>query len=273
MLTFLTILEGQGKTLFPLKNKITVQEETAKGLTVRHITCLNNRGKIPYEKIAKLCHGEESRVLAQESLTFPENCCLRRFESRELRSRLCLNMALEVLKNLSKKGKDIKVGIFDPYGKIADGAGSLLRYTKSLKVVTASTDVYSAEASRLMEESGAVMSVSRRLRTLSELNLILAPTPLNLGLPLRKDAVILTVTKPKLSQKCAVFYRYSFTLEEELENLIPEGVENEYFASALYTLKGRFDLGSYIPQAVSVDSCIHTLVSLTKYLMNIGSNT
>lgn len=273
MLTFLTIKEKQGKALFPLKNKIICEEKALGSLAVRHIACLHNRGKIPYEKIRRLALEEAHRLLTDESLVFPKDVPLRRFESSELRCRLCLNMALEVLKALSKRQMDIKVGIFDPRGRIADGAGSLLHYTKSIRVVTACTELYSAEASRLMEESGAVMNVSRRLKALSELNLILAPIPLVVNLPVRNDALILTVARPKLSQSCACFYRYDVSLDEELKGLMPQGFESEYFASALYELLGRFDLGSYIPQAVRGESGVHTLVSLTKYLMNIGSNS
>lgn len=273
MLTFLTVEKAEAKRLLPLKNKILVENKSAEGVDVKHIKYIHRRGKISWDKIRKTSGTEAERLLAKEALDIPEGIGLRRFYCLELKARLCLNMAVEVLKGLKKSAEKIKVAVYDPDGGIADGVGAMLKYTQSLTVVTRMTGLYNAEAQRLMEESGAVLSVSRRMKSLSDAKLILAPQRLDTVLPVEKQAVLLTTAPPAVSQRCGVYYKYYFNLSEELVKLMPQGFDAEYFASALYTLCGRHDFGSVVPQATKGEGTAHTLVSLSKYLMNIAPNT
>lgn len=273
MLTFLTVEKAEAKRLLPIKKKISVELKSAEGLDVKHIRYIQRRGKIRWDKIRKLSGTEAERLLTKEELDIPEISGLRRFYCDELKARLCLNMAIEVLKSLKAFSEKIKVAVFDTEGRIADSVGAMLRFTDSLTVVTRMTGLYTAEAERLMNESGAVLSVSRRMKSLADAKLIVAPQKLETQLPLDKQAVILTVSHPAVPQRCGVYYKYYFNLSEELIKLIPEGFDAEYLASALYTLYGRYDLGSIVPQATKGEGTAHTLVSLSKYLMNIAANT
>lgn len=271
MLTFLTIEKKDTKRLLPLRDKISVELKSAGSIDVQHIKYIHRRGKVRFDKIAKICGSEGRRLLTKEDLVFPKESNLKRFCCEELKSRLCLNMAIEVLKNI--KSKSLKVAVYDVDGKIADGVGDMLKFIKNLTVVTRATDIYTAEAERLVSESGAVLNVSKRLKSLENAHLILVPQKLSAQLPVSKSAVILTTSAPKVSERCAVYYKYYFSLSEELIKLLPEGFDAEYLASALYTLCSRFDLGSIVPQAVKGEGAAHTIVSLSKYLLNIASNT
>lgn len=273
MLTFLTVEKADKKGIFPIKNKISVELKSGGGVEVKHIKYIHKRGKVRWDKIAKLCAGESQRLLTKEDLTLPDNYPLRRFYCDELKARLCLNMAIEVLKNLKNHADKIKVAVYDPDGKIADGVGAMLKFTQNLTVVTRMIGLYNAEAERIMNESGAVLSVSRRMKSLADANLVVAPQKLITQLPLEKQAVVLTTSAPAVSQRCGVYYKYYFSLPEELVTLLPEGFYAEYFASALYTLCGRYDLGSIVPQAIKGEGSLHTTVSLSKYLTNIARNT
>ncbi len=271
MLTFLTVEKAESK-LLPLRHKIYTELKTSGGVEVKHIKCVHRRGKIPYDKIRKLSENAGERLLTKEDLILPEESKLRRFYCTELSERLCLNMATEVLKELKAFSDKIKVAVFDPDARIADGVGAILKFTQSLTVVTRMTGVYGAEAERIMNESGAVLNISRRMKSMENAKLVIVPDKLKTQLPLGKDAVILTVAPPAVSQKGVVYYKYYFTLSEELTTLLPKGFDSQYFASALYTLLGRFDLGSIVPQATKGDFNTHTLVSLNKYLTNICRN-
>jgi len=272
MLTFLTVEKASNRKFLPLRNKIFEEIKSAEGLEVKHIRYIQRSKKVNFEKIAKACGEEAKRLLVKEDVFLPDNMGLKRFYCDELKSRLCLNMAIKILEDI-KTEKGINVAVYDPEGRIADGVGGLLKFTESLTAVTRMTDIYNAEAMRLMEESGAVLNASRRMKSLSKAQLIVAPLKLSAQLPVEKSAVILSVAKPAVAQRCAVYYKYYFNLSESLFKLLPEGFDAEYFASALYTLYGRYDLGSYIPQAVKGGSAAHTIVSLSKYLTNIASNT
>lgn len=271
MLTFLTIDKAES-LIFPIRHKICAEVKSVGGVDVKHIRCIHRRGRIPYEKIRKLSGKQSTCLLTKEDLVLPEESGLRRFCSGELSERLCLNMATQMLKELQKNTDNIKVAVYDPEGSVADGVGVLLKFTKSLTVVTRMTGIYSAEAERILDESGAVLKVSKRMKSLENAKLIIAPHKLKTQLPLSKDSVILTVSPPAVSQKGVVYYKYYFTLTDELKSLCPEGYESSYIASALYTLLGRFDLGSIVPMATKGDFGTQTLVSLNKYLMNISLN-
>ncbi len=273
MLTFLSIEKPEKKRFLPLGNKISVELRSVDGVDIKHIRYIHRHGKIRYDRIRKFSGEEAGRLLTKEDLVFPQDSGLRRFYCDELRSRLCLNMAIAVLESLKKSSDNIKVAVYDPEARVADGIGAILRYTDKLTAVTRMTGIYSAESERIMEESGAVLSVSRCMKSIGDAKLIVCPQKLKTQLPLGKDAVILTVSRPAVSQKCTVYYKYYFSLSEELISLLPEGFDAEYLASALYTLTGRYDLGSIIPQATKGDGTVHTLVSLSKYLMNIACNT
>lgn len=273
MLTFLTVESKKHKSFLPLRDKVFTELKSAEGVDVRHIRYVKRKGKIRWDKIRKIAGEESSRLLTKEELVLPENCGLKRFCCYELKSRLCINMALEVLKSLKARKIKVNTAVFDPEGNIADSADVLLRHTQNLTAVTRATEIYSAQAERILNESGAVLTVSRRLKSLEDAQLVIVPCKLTVQLPLDKTAVILTVMPPSVSQRCAVYYKYYFSLSEELIKLLPMGFDAEYLASALYSLSGRFDMGSIVPQAAKGAGTAHTLVSLSKYLMNINSNT
>ena len=272
MITFLTVEKAMRK-FPPFGNRISADVKTSGGLSVKHIKCLCRGKKVPWNRIGNMSGNEADRLLISEDVELPRDGVVRRFASDELKSRLCLNMATELLKLLAESGTQVKVAVYDPEARIVDGVGVLLRFTDKLTVVTKMTDIYSAEAQRLMEECGAVLNVSRRMKALTEAKLIVAPLMLKSLLPSTADGLILTSCRPAVSQRSAVYYKYYFDLGEQLKSLIPQGFDAQYFASALYTLCSRFELGSIIPQAAKGDGCDHTVVSMSKYLMNIGSNT
>lgn len=273
MLTFLTVEKPKKRAISFLKNKVYVEEKEAQGIRVKYIRCVQRNKKIPWDKIKKLCGEEADRLLVSKELVLPEGSGLMRFESFALEERFCLNSAIEVLKIIRSQRRKVKVAVYDPDGIIADGMEALLGFADSVTAVTRMTGIYSAEAERIMDERGAVLKVSKGLRALESAQLVVAPKKLRTLLPLSKQAVVLTVEKPQICQKCRVYSRYDFEFSEELESLIPQGFDKVYFASSLYTLCRRFDLGSVVPEAMEGEGVKHNPESLAKYLINICKNT
>jgi len=252
------------------RNKIRLTYGALLGADIRLIECILRHEGAGLKRIRSLCGEDAGTVLYSEELQLPEDAKIKRFASDELRSRLCLNMAIEMLKLCSQTDKEVKVSVYDPDGRIADGVSAMLKFAETVNVVTHRTELYSAEAERIMTERGAVLGVSRRMRSLSSSHLIVAPLALKTRLPCEKTAVILSTLPPLVPQKCALYYKYYFDLGEEFRKYTELGFDAEYLASALYTLCGRFDLGSVVPQATKGAGESHTLVSLAKYLINIA---
>lgn len=273
MLTFLIVDKVSGAGIFSLKRKIRTEIKSSGGIDVRYIKCSLKGRKINWDKIRKLCSDDADRLLCSKELNIPEGKGIRRFCCNELKIRLSLNMAIEALSRCKGSAESIRVAVYDPDAVVADGVGAMLKYTDSLTVVTRMTGIYRAEAERIMDESGAVLNVSKSIRSLSTAQLVVAPLKLSTVLPLDKTSVVLTCEEPACAQRCIVLSSYYFQLDNELALLLPKGFESEYFASALYTLCSRFELGSLVPLAAKGVGCEHTLVSLPKYLMNIALNT
>ena len=252
------------------RNKIKLTYDTLQGADIRCIECVLRHKDSCWRRIRKLCGEESENVLCGERLELPRDVNITRFAGDELRSRLSLNMAIEILKLCSETGKAVEVSVYDPDGRIADGVYAMLKFTDTVNVVTNRTELYSAEAERIMAEQGAVLRVSRRMKSLSSSHLIVAPLALRTQLPCEKTAVILSTLPPLVSQKCALYYKYYFESGEEFKKFTSEGFDAEYLASALYSLCGRFDLGSLVPQATKGVGVSHTLISLVKYLINIA---
>lgn len=272
MLTILSVDKADNGRLFPLKGKLEIHEEILAHTQVRFIRYIHRRGGIPWNKIVKAA-GDEKFVLCRESLEIPPDFSLRRFSCNELRVRLSLNMALAALEMGKDKSKAVNVGIYDLSGKIADSADAFFKFTDSVTVVTKAVDLYGLQAQRIMEEQGAHLRVTRKLMGLENAHIVVAPDELKCRLPLRKQAVILTTRSPDILQNCTVLSKYHFVIENGVSEALPEGVDTEYFASALFTLEKRCYLGSLVPMAAKDGGFSHTLVSLSKYLTNIASNT
>lgn len=269
MLTFLSVEKPKKRAVFFLRNKVYVEEKEVQGINARYIRYVQRAGKIRWDKIKKLCSDDSDRLLTEKALTLPKNLGLMRFESYALKERLCLNAAIEVLKLIKSKRHKLKVAVYDPEGLLVDSAEALLRFTDSITVVTGMTGFYSEEARRIMDESGAVLKVSKNLKALESAQLVVTPAVLRVMLPLSKQAVVLTVDKPLVLQKCRVYWDYELMLSDELESLIPKGIDKVYFASAIYALCHRFELGSEIPEGIAGEGVSHTSESLAKYLINI----
>ena len=273
MLTFLTVEKPKKRGALFLRNKVYVEEKEAQGIKVKHIRYIQKSKKIRWDKIKKFSLEESGRLLVSEELELPENSGLMRFESSALKERLCLNTATSVLETIKAQRCKVKVAVYDPDGLVVDSAEALLRFADTITIVTRMTGFYSAEAQRIMDERGAVLKVSRSTESLASAQLVVAPQVLIKELPLNKQAVVLTVAKPQVSQKCRVLSGYDFALSEETEALIPRGFDKVYFASALYTLCRRFDLGSVVPRVIEGEGVSYTQESLAKYLINICENT
>lgn len=269
MLTFFTVEKVKSTCFLPRRNRIIKEVKSGGGVTVKHIKLVSGFGKIPYGKIARHCGEESGRLLTEEGLELPEETGLRRFYCDELKVRLSLNMGVQLLKNMQDTAQGVETAFYDPQGRIADGAEAILKFTDRLTAVSRMTGIYAAEAQRILSESGAVLNISRRMKSVENAKLIIAPEKLKVRLPVSKNTVILTVAAPAVAQNCTVYYKYFFDLSKGLLSVLPSGFDREYFAEALYTLCGRYDLGSVIPTAAGGEGEPQSLEFITKYLAGV----
>ena len=188
------------------------------------------------------------------------------FEPFGLRQRLCSNMAIEVLGIMEEVPCRLRIGIYDPAGDFTDLAPFLLRYTDNLCVVTKNHRIYSDLSRTLINETGAVLRVSRSVSALANCGLIISPAVIGERFTPLSSAVVLTSCRPKVHLPCSVYFKYSLRLPKAFQSLCPDGVDSEVFCGALYSLCGIYRLGSLVPFVCTNSENSQTTLSLRNFL-------
>ena len=227
-------------------DKIEITTKRARGVSLRHIIYTSYSGEVRLEKADEAVGIQRDRLLCSDKLEFPPSSGYKRFCSAAFSSRLCENFALGVLSHCKSTPK-LRIAIYDPSAYCAGFLMELLERCGDVAAVTDCVEPYFCVADRALNELGAAAVITRRRDILSDRDLIIAPMPVKESLPVKSDAVILTVRCPKIEISGNVFYRYHFKMPNGFADIKPEELSEEYFCSALYTLGAQFELGSISP--------------------------
>jgi hypothetical protein len=246
-------------------DKVCVEIKRARGVSVKQLTYICRRQKVNLNKIDRAIGNQRTRLLCCEEMTFPNDSGYKRFYSPLFSARLCTNMALYALSKFDTPER-LTVGIYDPDAQCTDLVSFVLKYTGNVCIITDNEDVFYDELNTIAEETGACAVVTHHREQLSNCDLVIAPFEIEENLPVRDDAVILTNGRPKENIKGFVYFRYCFKMPNGFALLRPEGLSEEYFCSALYTLGSQYELGSIVPDLCRNDTEAQTVKSLCSYL-------
>lgn len=246
-------------------DRIDVEIKRARGVSLKHITYTSYSGKIHLEKADKIIGAQRNHLLCPEKLRFPPDSGYKRFYSTMFSARLCVNMALCVLMECVCPEK-LKIGIYDQKAVIPEFLLTVLEYCSDVAVVTQNCEPYYCVTSRAMDELGASAVVTKNISELVDCTFIIAPDVIEEKLPLRSDAVVLTVACPKVPTSGLVYYKYHFRMPNGFDEIKPDDMDEEYFCSALYTLGSQYELGSIVPMVCRNFSSSQTVKSLCAYV-------
>ena len=277
MLTLLTVDEKES-SVFRKKllrclpvNRIKTEYRASGERMLRHIHYINRNGRINYQKIAKRAGEDRFRILFDGDLLL-KNKHIAPFIPTAFRARLCVNMGLAVLESMKELPKSFRVGLYDPLGEAVDAAERIVEFTDNFTVVTKSIPLYGKEAERLMWEKGVSLRVSRRASSISQCDLIIAPSKLREKFSTKSKAVILTCDCPSFPLLSRVYYRYDLKLPQNILPLCPEGFDAELLAGGLYSIWGVYALGSLVPLLAVNGRDTQTYISLSRYFLDIFSS-
>ncbi|MBQ7218276.1 MAG: hypothetical protein IJS27_02125 [Ruminococcus sp.] len=245
------------------RNRIRVEHRYCDAVAVTSIVYELHRGKVTWASVDRFAGDQRAALLCREGISLPSDRGYRRFVSDELRIRLCENAALYLLNNCTYP---VRVALIDDSGDHAGLCRYLAESTDRVTVVTGKTRLYLDEADRLLQEKGAVISVTKGISALKNADLIIAPARLEGDLHCADNAVILSAAEPTVAQNAPVIHDYSFDLPRKFSELKPDYLDDMYFASALYTLAGAHELGSSVFRRCTDGRTIHTRKSLTEQL-------
>ncbi len=212
-------------------------------VTVRRVTYICRGVKIKPNKLYKSI-GSEAVVLTDENARLPDG--ITRFCSNRFSQRLCVNTALSILKTC-KNISTLKLGIYDPEAVEPDFLLEALRLCRSPAAVTYDLLPYDRIRRTALAELGASAVITRNSNELSKCDFIVAPTRISAYIPIKSDAVVLTVGEPYIKLSGKIYHKYSINLPKELEKLRPPELSAEYFGSALYSMCGFYRLGGITP--------------------------
>lgn len=243
------------------KDKLNVEIKRARGVSLKHITYTSYNGRVCLDKASRIIGAQRTQLLCSEKLSFPLQSGYRRFKSDVFSARLCTNMALELLKSC-KCSPSLRVGIYDKQAVACDTLLGVLEYCSNAVVVTQNSKPYYFTAQRALDELGAAAVITKSVSELRECDLVIAPCAIDEALPLNAEAILLTVSCPKVKTGAQEYYRYNFRMPNGFDLIKPEELDEEYFCSALYTLGSQYELGSIVPLSCRNENISQTIRSL-----------
>lgn len=266
MITAVEVEEKGRKGVFSLipfrSNKIRVEHLYCDSAAVKCITYEKYRKQVNWSVLDRFVKAQRNHLLCRKELALPEGG-YKRFESFELSGRMAENAALYALEHAQKN--DLSVVLLDNSTESVGLSRYLLDYSDRVTVITENTALYLDEASLLLEETGAVLRVTRSAAPLCDADLIISRSKIEEPLPLKKEAVVFTSQQPSVALPCRVISDYCFDLPEKYENIRPSFLDPMYFASALYTMAGAYELGAQLFRYCRDDKSVHTRSSVKDF--------
>lgn len=272
MLTALSVVVPTEKNKFQKllhklkKDKVDIKIERARGVFLKHIIYTSYSKSLRLEILDEAVSGQRSRLLCGSNITFPADSHYKRFESSSFSSRLCTNMAIQILRKC--KDTDLKIGIYDTEGLQSDALIWMLRHCSDIVVFTRNPEPYLKANQDALDEIGASAIITKSVEELENCNMIIAPSEIRDNLNVNKECILLTISKPAINFDCQLYYRYHFKMPNGFDRIKPEELDEEYFCSALYTLANQYELGTIVPltcRNAQVSQTINSLVAqLTK---------
>lgn len=247
------------------RDKVDVTVKRARGVNLRHVVYTSYSGQVRLERTDKAIGEQRSQLLCSEKLIFPNHSGYKRFYSASFSARMCTNFALMVLKECTY-AHELRLGLFDPRAVATDFVLKALDYINCPLIITENHEPYELTRDRALHESGAAITITKNLSELEQCDLILAPTQLEVTLPLSRTAILLTVGEPRGEQYAECYYHYSFRTPNGFDEIKPKELSTEYFCSALYTLGAQYELGSIVPLSCSGKAGSQTVKSLANLL-------
>lgn len=256
---------GMGGVLNLFKhNRLRVEHLYCDSAALKSICYEHYRGHVGWASVDRFVKAQRNRVLCPPSLDLPTESGYKRFVSYELSRRMCENAALYLLRSIDCPG--LKVALVDDSGESVGLCAYLVDCADPIYIVTEATEIYLAQAERLLSEKGAALRVSKGSGCLRDADLIIAPGRIERDFDCSPAAMLLTGEQPAVPQNAPAVYEYTFTLPQKYLDIMPGYLEPMYFASALYTMAGAHELDAELFTRCGDGSVIHTRKSLLEQL-------
>lgn len=193
---------------------------------------------VDWDKIIE-CTGKCSqRLLFSQEIQLPKNKQIGIFKSQLLYNKLFQNTILEIIRNSFNNSTGEHIAISDVSGNNKDFITRLIPYASRLTVVTSRKDTYIDLCDGILEKTGLCISL------LSEF------PDAKIKIDTDKNIVSINTNTDFLN----ISTGEGINADKLYKSILPEGVNEYDFYSALYELCGVFSLGECIFETVTVNN-------------------
>ncbi len=181
--------------------------------------------KIPWDDITYMVGRCSSNLLIGKETKVPDELKKRCFSPKLLPLLMLSNTATDMLKGSAKK---LNVGIVDPFAVLNTRIYEYADFSSNITVVTKKTSDYIGICEELTDCFGIGASVTENIDRIKNCDIVISEKGV--------EAEICFCIRGNGSKNCFEFF--DFMLPPVYEQKIPNGIDREDFAGALYELCG-----------------------------------
>ncbi len=226
--------------------EINVRIKKQNKISVLYLQYRQYRGAINYKKLYPYTIGYPKTILCDPQLNL-EYSPFQRFHDLSFQRHMMENFVHMLLRRLTAASGSHTVCFYDPMGEFPLMAGRLLKELPTLTVLTDMVRFYEIESERVQEESGAGFIITNSPERLSDCQILISPKRIINPLPLTSGTIVFTTERPSVPVKGIVITEYHPIYPYQYRRLLPKGMDETLFLSALYSLCGIKDLSKLIP--------------------------
>ncbi len=178
------------------------------------------------------------RLVLNGDITIPENQGIGVFNSPVLYNKVFMNTLSHIIKNNISPKNPQSITLYDKKGKYACFLTLLVPYASKLTVVSENKEKYTKICDEILENTGLCVSL------LSDFN--------DETIKINADKNVMSVSAK--NQFINITCGENMIVNNIYKKLLPEGVDEYTFYSALYELCGVFSLGECIFETVTVNN-------------------
>ncbi len=184
---------------------------------------------IDWEKVL-LCVGKcSSRLVVNGKIEIPDNMNIGIYKSEKLYDKIIKNTFLDIIKNNTDKRNLLNISIFDEQGRYTEFTEKLSLCSSSITIATGNKEKYLDVCDKIQENTGMCPVLTNDFE--------------DKDVKINTDTNIMTIRKHELIN---ISSGENFSVPSIYENLLPNGVSEYDFYSALYELCGVFSLGECV---------------------------
>ncbi len=226
---------------FSAPSVVSIRHEVPEGLPFFTVKIKKHRGQYPFSYAAQVMGNIANRVIFRKGETIPEGCPLGIFAGKKLQGQMLMNTAADYIGSLRLDSTRQSILIVDRKADFIDRIEQFLSCSSQISVITDRVEDYEWCRHRLMDKYGVCLHICGAFTAaMKDCTFVVSPSVAEV--PAFYGGTLIS-TEKKTATLGRSLVCDGITLPAEYGEIIPEGIEESLFASALYELCGVKSLG------------------------------